>query len=271
MGRKLITSVAVALFVGLSMGHTVVLADHQSYEELQKIRAFVEGLVERQSEAVAARMKGFARGALSNDAARAFIRWDATNVRWKRERGSGAAPHLAEGVMWDCLSRMNGVVTPPMVSAEQLGGYYEDKERARPGLAVKAFDRALKLDSTLVEAQFRRARIRAATDVEAVKELERLADRDADQTIRYLSAISRAEAAVSQKELATAVHWYERALALHPRSTAATIGLSLLAPTPSFELEQLDGSDPYYRYPCRILTAAIDRELTRRVQSPQRP
>lgn len=273
MGRRLVTSVglAVAIAVGLSVGDVVVHAERQTLEELRKIQAFVEVLVKRSSDAIAASLRPFAHGVLSDDAARAFIRWDATTSRWKREREAGAAPHLAEGVMWDCLSRMGGVVTPPMVSAESGGGFAEEKERARPIFAVKAFDLALKLDSTLIEAQFRRARILAATDADAAKDLERLAGRGTDTTIEYLSAISRAETAVRQKETAIAVQWYEGAQMLYPRSAAAAIGLSLLVPTRDVAVDELDATDPYYRYPCRVLTAAVDRELTRRMQSPQGP
>jgi len=265
MTRALVFSLVAALTVGGG----AVTAERQSAEELNKIRAYVEALVLRESEVAGATMKGFARGVLSDAAVREFHRWDTTNVLWKRERGAGAAPHLAEGVMWDCASRLQGVVTQPIWSAEPAGWDDEKREKARPGLAVKAFERALKEDSTLVEAQFRRARIRAATDAKALETLEKLAAGEAGLVIPYLAAISRAEIAAKHGEPAIAIQWYERAIALHPRSVAATIALSVLRPTAGINLDQLDPSDPYYRYPCRVLTAAVDAELTRRMRTQQ--
>lgn len=265
MIRALVFSVVATL----SVGGVAVTAERQSAEELNKIRAYVEALVLRESEVAGARMKGFARGVLSDSAAREFHRWDTTNVLWKRERGSGAGPHLAEGVMWDCLSRLQGVVTQPIWSAEPAGWDDEKREKSRPGLAVKAFERALKQDATLVEAQFRRARIRAATDGKARETLEQLAAGGAGLVIPYLAAISRAEIAANHGEPAIAIQWYERAIALHPRSMSAIIALSILRPTGSIDFNELDQSDPYYRYPCRILTAAVDAELTRRMQAQQ--
>ena len=259
---------AFSVMAALSVGGGLVTAERQSVEELNKIRAHVEALVLRESEVASAKMKGFARGVLSDAAAREFHRWDTTNVLWKRERGSGPGPHLAEGVMWDCLSRLRGVVTQPIWSAEPAGWDDEKREKSRPGLAVKAFERALKQDPSLVEAQFRRARIRAESDGKAVKVLEQLAG-GAGSVIPYLAAVSRAETAANQGEPAVAVQWYERAIALHPQSTAATIALSVLRPTGPVTLNELDRADPYYRYPCRVLTTAVDAELTRRIQARQ--
>lgn len=272
MRRMLIFSFALAIAVALSAGDVATTSERQAVDEIFKIQLYIKGVAERKGLEAVDRIREFAHGILSAEASKTFARWDSTVVHWKKERGSGAAPHLADGVMWDCLSRMGGVVTPPMFSElSGLSGYYSDWERARPLLAVKAFDRALKQDSTILEARFRRARILAPTDADAARDLERLAAADADPVIAYLSAVSRAEAAVRRKEPPVAIQWYERALTMSPRSTAATIALSLLTRNVTVELGDLDASDAYYRYPCRILTPAVDSELTRRMQLPRKP
>lgn len=81
--------------------------------------------------------------------------------------------------------------------------------------------------------------------------------------------MSRAEFASSGGETAAAIQWYQRAIELHPRSVAASIALYILNAKDEIALSQLDDADPYYSYPCRILTAAVDAELTERMRALQ--
>src|SRR5262249_52100825 len=143
--------------------------------------------------------------------------------------------------------------------------FFADLAADRPKRAVKAFDAALKLDPNLIEARLRAARIRAPADAGAALELERLAQTAGEPPFAYVAAISRAEVAQAPHDGEAATLWYERALELEPRSTAATIALSGLKQTAALSFGTLDAPDPYYSYPCTILTADIDIALSARL------
>jgi tetratricopeptide (TPR) repeat protein len=223
-------------------------------------------LAQRSAQELADRVKATTAGALGAEANLAIRRWDAAIQAWKREKDSGAAPLLAEGVLFDCLSRLQGVKTR-LVSTEVSVPYFADLAAKRPGRAVKSFDAALRTDPDLVEARMRAARIRARSDPNAVRELERLAESQTGTPFAYLAAIARAEVASQQDDAAAAIRWYERALVIHPRSVAATIALGVLMPARARSFAALDSADLYYRYPCVVLTASVDAALAERLQA----
>ena len=228
----------------------------------------LECRAQQYAEQVEDRLKGTLLGSLSLEANRAIARWDLAVRTWKREKGAGAAPLLAEGVLFDCLGRLQGVKTR-VLSSEQPVPFFPDLAAARPGRAVKAFNAALKLDPLLVEARMRAARIRSLNDASAARELEQIADDHKQPVFAYLAAISRAEAARAQRDAAAAagIQWYQRALQVHPRSTAATIGLASLKSPAVLSLDGLDTEDLYYTYPCRILTTDVDQALSARTRN----
>ena len=209
--------------------------------------------------------KGWQVGQLHPEAARAFVRWGEAVRLWKREKAAGAAPLLAEGVLFDCLARLQGVKTVGF--RDEGPGRLDILEAQRPGRAAKAFDAALKIDPHLIEARMRAARIRAPKDSRAALELERLAGDRTDSAFSYLAAISRAAVAHAQFDSVTALAWYERALALNPRSAAAAIAISALRPAGPLSFEALGSDDLYYSYPCRILTPDVAGALLERVRN----
>jgi hypothetical protein len=231
----------------------------------QEAQKRVEELAQRVAEDMAGFAKGWQVGQLHPEAFLAFRRWDAAVRLWKKEKGAGAAPLLAEGVLFDCLSRLQGVKT--LGFQDEGPGRLDILEAKRPDRAAKAFDAALKIDPHLIEARVRAARIRAPKDSRAARELETIADDLTGTAFSYLSAISRAAVAHAQADSVTALTWYERALALNPRSTAATIAVSTLRPTRPVSFEALGPDDLYYSYPCRILTPDAASALLERVRN----
>ncbi len=208
--------------------------------------------------------KGVLVGTLNDEVGAAFLRWESAARTWKDERGAGAAPYLAEGVLFDCLGRMTGVRTP-VLRGEKSTPFFFDLADGRPGRAVEAFERALQRDPDLHEARFRAARIRARSDAAAAKTLEALASDSSNPLLAYLSAVSRAEVAAVKSDLALAAVWYKRAQAIHPASAAAAIGLASVGSLQSLSLAEVDSNDPYYLYPCRIVTKAVDEQLAARI------
>ena len=253
-----------ALLVAASTGATVP-AQAPPQTVAQESQKRVEDLAQRTAEEMARFAKGWQVGTLHPEAFQAFYRWGEAVRLWKKEKGAGAAPLLAEGVLFDCLSRLHGVKTPG--SEEEGGGRLDILEARRPARAAKAFDAALKIDPRLVEARMRAARIRAPKDSRAALELERIAGDRTDSAFSYLSAISRAAVAHAQADSVTALAWYERALRLHPRSTAAAIAISVLRPAQPLPFEALPADDLYYSYPCSILTPAVASALAERVRT----
>ena len=215
-------------------------------------------------EELTARARGWTLGTLHPEADQLFQRWDAAVRQWKKERGAGAAALLAEGVLFDCLGRLEGVKTL-VVSSEFPLPAFADLAAQRPARAAKAFDAALKIDPHLIEARMRTARIHAIKDVRADLDLEKIANDETESPFPYLAAISRAALAQSNHDAASAIRWYERSLQLNPRSTAASIGLSTLKPTMSVRFESLDPNDPYYTYPCTVLTSSAATALAERI------
>jgi tetratricopeptide (TPR) repeat protein len=221
---------------------------------------------EKHAEGVLPRAMATTVGALNADANSAFRRWDEAVKLWKKEKNAAAAPLLAEGVLLDCLGRMQGVRTQLVSNEKHVPPPFINQSQPRPGLAAKLFDAALKIDPRLTEARMRVARIRGADNADAMRTLEAVAEAPDGGSVAYLAAVNRAEAARKRDELAIATKWYERALALHPGSAAATIGLMSLRPPSSVAFEQLDADDPYYSYPCRVLTPEVQAGLAERIQ-----
>jgi tetratricopeptide (TPR) repeat protein len=186
---------------------------------------------------------------------------------WKKEPRAGAAPLLAEGVLLDCLGRLQGVTTRLVSTEVPLPPPFTAVAERRPSRAARAFDAALKIDPHLIEARMRAARIRAPSDSDAVLELERVTEDQTGSPFPYLAAISRAEVALAQKDSPAAIRWYQRALELNPRSSAATIALSVLTPGAPLVFDTLDTTDLYYTYPCRVLTSEVDAALAERVRT----
>jgi len=261
-GRLLITAAAACLLLRATVG-----AQLPPVSVLQEVQQRNEGKAQEVAEDLARRSQGTARGFLHPDAALAF-RWvDEAVQGWQKEKGAGAAPFLAGGVLLDCLSRLEGVKMDPVPSEGPKHPLFADVAALRRAAAVKAFDVTLKLDPTLVESRMRRARIRAQDDPKAAQELETIANDDGLTTLAYLAAVSRAVVARGAGDVAGAVRWYERALELNPRSAAAVIALSLIRPAGASIFGTFDANDPFYTYPCSVLTPHVASELAARVKA----
>ena len=230
----------------------------------QEAQKRVEDAAQLSAQRMADFAKGWQVGMLHPDVSRGFTRWEAAVQLWRKEKDAGAAPLLAEGVLFDCLSRLRGVKTP--VFRSEGGARADVTEARRPARAARAFEAALKINPRLVEARMRAARIRAPEDSRAVRELETIANDALGTPFSYLAAMSRAAVAHARSDSMTALHWYERALALNPRSTAAAIAVSVLKPAQPLLFEGLDTADLYYEYPCRVLTADVATALSERVR-----
>jgi tetratricopeptide (TPR) repeat protein len=250
---------ALALALGTGVGAQV-----PTTSQTQEIQERVKKLAEEKGEELAFRLRGTLMGALGPEGTNEVRRWDGAVRVWKKEKGAGAAPVLAEGVLFDCLSRLQGVKTP-VLSSEKAVPYFLTLAEKRPSRAAQAFETALKIDPSLVEARMRAARVRAPKDSQAARELERLAEGAERAPFPYLAAMSRAEAAQAQQDVQGALRWYERAVVIEPRSTAAAIALRSHRPGAAVAFADLRTDDPYYSYPCTVLTPAVAAALRARV------
>ena len=262
---RVVCAGAVALFLGATV-RAQLPPPRVSPTKTDEIQKATDDLALSKAAEVADRTRPWVLGSLPSAANVAFLRWGQAVQVWKKEKRAGAAPFLAEGVLFDCLGRLQGVKTM-IVGKEEARPIFADLAADRPKRAVKEFDAALKLDPNLIEARLRAARIRAPADAGAALALERLAQTAAEPPFAYLAAMSRAEVAQARHDGAGATHWYERALELEPRSTAATIALSALKPTAAPSFGTLDARDSYYSYPCTILTADINVALSARLRT----
>jgi tetratricopeptide (TPR) repeat protein len=233
--------------------------------ELQRIQQISEEFAREKAEELAL-LAASNTGLLHPSAEASFRRMGEAVRLWKRERDSGAAPLLAEGVLLDCLSRLAGVAVRRPLPGEPALPVATNYPAQRQKAATRAFDAALRLQPDLIEARMRRARLRAAGDSSAAGELETIAADATAMPFSYLAAVSRAALAHRQGDDADAIRWYERALELNPRSTAATIALRALKPATTLSFDTLDADDLYYSYPCMVLTPRVAAALADRVQ-----
>jgi hypothetical protein len=258
--RALLFAMTVALALSASARSQV-----PTTSQTQEIQERVKRLAQEKGEELAFRVRVTTLGALDVGGDSEVRRWDSAVRQWKQEKGAGAAPLLAEGVLFDCLGRLQGVKTR-VLSIEKAVPYFADLAAQRPSRAAKAFDAALKIDPSLIEARMRAARIRAPKDPHAARELEQLAEDPTGGSFSYLAAISRAEAARAKRDVAGALRWYDRSLVLEPRSTAAAISLSSLRPGAAVPFADIKADDLYYSYPCTILTPGVAAGLQTRVK-----
>jgi hypothetical protein len=247
---------------GLPTG--TVLSSQSTAERQRIIEDFVRNIAESSAIDLGDRLKAVTLGVMNSDASAAVVRWSVAEWHWEEERPVQAGAFLALGVLVDCLGRLQ-VVRTPMVRSEESRPFWPDQSAARPGVAAKDFDKALKIDPSLVEARFRAARIRAPKDERAAAALVKLATDPAEPPYGYLATVSRAEVARGRDDLAGAQRWYERARELEPRSTAAAIGLASLKVPVKLDFDNLDADDVYYTYPCTVLTPEVSRELETRI------
>ena len=138
--------------------------------EAQRIQEHTEASALKHAEELA-RLAMSNAGLLHPSAEASFLRMGEAVRLWKRERNSGPAPLLAEGVLLDCLSRLSGVAVRRLPGEPALPvatRYAAQRGRA----AARAFESALRRQPDLIEARLRRARLRAAGDSAALRELE---------------------------------------------------------------------------------------------------
>jgi hypothetical protein len=254
---KLFAGVVIAGGGSLSGGAASQPAIAQGQAQLEK-------LVRESTDASAARARDWL-GNMHPEAQLAFRKWTLAVQSWQKEETAGPEATLAEGVLFDCLGRTTYLYTR-FTSGPAVDRRFQNLGTAdRLGRAATLFEKSLKADPSLLEARFRALRIRALTDSKAALELERLATSQMDAEVSYLAAVSRAVIASGRGDTPTAIRWYEYALTLHTRSTAATVGLSALRPEEPLHFESLDSNDPYYNYPCRILTPSVATQLAERL------
>jgi len=256
--RAFFSSLVVVIMLGAGARMQVRLPQTQA----AKVQSDIETLANQKAEELRTHAGANRLGRLSLEDERTFHILGLAVQAWKKERGAGSAPLLAEGVLLDCLSRLRAVRGFPLATGR--GMWMGDYATQHATDAARAFDAALKIDSNLIEARMRRARIRGTNEADALAELEAVANDAAGSPLSYLAAVSRGAIAHGKGDPASAVHWYDRALALHPRSTAATIGLRALG-TGARSLEGLDTEDLYYTYPCTVLTPGVQADLLQRV------
>src|SRR5207248_1273742 len=100
--RRILCVAAVASLVGATVGAHL----GQSPGQLQEIQKVTNDTAEKYAQEIADRAKATVLGALTSRANIAFIRWGQAIAVWKKEKNAGAAPLLAEGVLFDCLGRL---------------------------------------------------------------------------------------------------------------------------------------------------------------------
>jgi tetratricopeptide (TPR) repeat protein len=203
-------------------------------------------------------------GTMHPEAQAVFRIWTLAVTSWKKE-APGPAVALAEGVLFDCLGRTDRLMTNFTYGRAADRRFQELARANRFERAATLFEAALKSDPTLLEARFRAARIRSLTDEKAAEALEGIATSQTNADVSYLAAVNRAVIAQDRNDTPAAIRWYEYAQRLRPGSTAAAVGLGLVDPGSRVRFASLDSVDPYYTYPCRILTASVATELTRRI------
>jgi len=260
---KQIVHLSLASFLSLSVGAAIsAQVSTRITEDAAKREAFAEARALEQ----AGLLRNELLGSLNADDGLAFRRWGVAVSKWKEEKGAGAAPLLAQGILFDCLSRLAGVQTPGVVSEVAEPNYFS-MARKRPALALKAFDGALKIDPGLIEARMRAARIRALSDAKSARDLERIAADPAMAPFSYLAAVSRAEVARGQHDAMAAILWYKKARELQPGSSAAAIALGSLETADARSSRAVGTKDLYYSYPCTILSPNIEAALAERIRT----
>jgi hypothetical protein len=204
-------------------------------------------------------------GQLTPEADKAFQAWELTVLAWQKEPESGASAALASGVLYDCLTRLRNVWPPALSDHKNILVWSIPEKRVNQ--ATDALKSALRLEPTMTEARFRLNRLLAPKVRSAALELQRLAADPTTSPFNYLAAMTLAEIASSNKDPQSAERWYERSLALFPGSIAARVALSALRPSAEKPFVTELHEDPYYEYPCRVMTPAVAAAFAQRLRT----
>lgn len=252
----------LALAVSVCTLHaTLVLAEGQRPLPSNE-QARVEALARESADAAAATARRWL-GNLHPDGRADIQQWLLAARAWKKDARGSSAALLAEGVLFDCLDRTTWLNTG-FGSGLAVDPRFDDLGLPRRERALGLFAAALKADPALAEARFRSARIRALDNASGRTDLERIANSD-DAEFAYLAAVTRGSIAQAQGHTTVAARWFDRALAIRGTSTAAEIGLIVTRPGSPLRTDRLDPDDPYYTYPCRILTPAVHAAFAQRL------
>jgi len=225
------------------------LAQQQNQQEDEKLLAHIAALV----------------GQLTPEAEKTFQTWERAVLAWQKEPESGVGAKLASGVLYDCLTRLHNVWPPALSDHKDILVWAIPEKREKQ--AIEALRSALRLDPDNPEARFRLDRLLAPKVRSATMDLQRLAADASTTPFDYLAAMTLAEIASSTKDPQSAERWYERAVALFPRSTAARIALSALRPSAEKPFVTELHEDPFYEYPCRVMTPAVSVALSQRLRT----
>lgn len=275
---SLCAMLAAALAFSHSSGGLARRLDAQVSVATQESK--LEALVRESAETVAARAR-YSLGTIHPEGLLAFRRWMLAVTAWRQDAPDGAAAALAEGVLFDCLGRTiyrdQGLGHTVYLMTDFTFGREADRRFEKLALpnrleyAASVLENAYETDPRLTESKFRAARIRALTSDDAAVDLEAIATLQDAPLLAYLAAVSRGAMAHGKGDTQAALRWYKRALELHSRSTAATAGVATLDSRSSVEFDALDPNDPYYSYPCRVLTPPVATELSRRLDAVRLP
>ena len=207
-----------------------------------------------------------------------FIRrWDAALEAWLGEPGEHADAELAHGALFECLARYGSNVWTPAVNGEP--GHSRKPfilapadSKGRPGRALKALGRARTLDPSLTEAALRQLHVGTMQgDRTAATELEAFAGSAAPGSQRYVAAILRARVAQENKDWPAAARWFEEAARIHAPGVAARIALGVYRGEAEREPWPDQTADPFYTFPCRLLTPAVAAALESRMSAVPEP
>lgn len=211
----------------------------------------------------------------------ALARWGFAVQWWLAAAHGDPGARLASGVLLECVAHRagTGLISQNMLPEADRGRCMSFSPSDCHRQALRLYARVIaekKEHAVMPEIALRLARLESLDDPRRGQEaLREFAATSSDVRLRYPATLFLGASAEARREIDAARNLYLEAMRIEPRWSSARFAAATLsvrageAPREALVRPAVgDGPpDPYYGYPCTILTASVAGELESRRQS----
>jgi hypothetical protein len=198
--------------------------------------------------------------------------WSEVVRHWNRHDDPGARA-LVAGALMDCASHSTPSATWFPLGHDDIGGNTHCRSGNPASCtreALRQYAEALKANPALDEARLRSLYLRDARAPEEFKEAAQISQGSSNADVRYIARLMLGQWELTAGHTEAARAWFTAARTLNEHGIAPLIGLAAVDSPASVNdlrvaITAPTHEDPWYRFPCIVLTPQVQAEVLRRM------